>query len=183
MLLHLRASALVAAAALVTTSMSHSQQTAAARAGQEAAQWFAHVQYLASDDLKGRLIGTPGYLKAVEYVQGQYKQLGLKPAGTQGYLQPVPFDSVQVDAAASSLSAEHAGKVIAFKIGSEAILSPHADANTSIDAPAVFAGFGLSIPTRQIDDLSSLDLHGKIAVILAGSPPSLFPAICLPLKQ
>ena len=139
----------------------------------DAAQWFAHIEYLAGDDLKGRLIGTPEYLQAVDYVETQLKKIALKPAGTDGYRQTVPLDNVEVDTTASSLSIERNGQTTTFAIGTEATLSPHADDKTSVNAEAVFSGYGLSIPSHHIDDLTGIDLHGKIAVVLAGSPPSL----------
>jgi hypothetical protein len=158
---------------LFMVGIAPAQQTNEMPLSPEASQWFAHVQFLASDDLKGRLIGTPEFTKAAEYVAGQYKQAGLKPAGKDGYFQPVPFDNVQIDANASSLHAKKDGTTIEFKIGSETVLSPHADADTAVEADAVFAGYGLSIPARHIDDLAGLDVRGKIAVILAGSPAEL----------
>ncbi|HEX8810598.1 MAG TPA: peptidase M28, partial [Terracidiphilus sp.] len=35
--------------------------------------WWAHVQVLADDSMQGRLTGSPGYMKAAEYVVGQFK--------------------------------------------------------------------------------------------------------------
>ena len=54
-----------------------------------AAAWWSHVQFLADDKLEGRKAGTPGYDKAVAYVEEQFKAIGLKPAGSKGYQQPV----------------------------------------------------------------------------------------------
>ena len=67
------------------------------------AKWWAHVQYLASDDLKGRLPGTPGFEAATQYVVEQFKAIGLKPAGGDGYLQPVKLLSLRTDNAKSSV--------------------------------------------------------------------------------
>src|SRR5580704_16098206 len=66
--------------------------------------WWAHVQYLASDELQGRKPGTPGFDSAVAYVQKQFLAIGLKPAGSNGYLQPMPLDQVSVDAEKSSVT-------------------------------------------------------------------------------
>jgi Zn-dependent M28 family amino/carboxypeptidase len=162
--------ALVSMSAIVNC---FAQQPDATTLSPEAANWFAHLQFLAGDDLKGRLIGTPEYTQAAEYVANQFKQAGLKPAGKDGYFQQVPFDNVQIDAGASSLRMTKNKQATTFKISSEAILNPHADADTQADAEAVFAGYGLSIPKRHIDDLASVDLRGKIAVILPGSPAKL----------
>jgi hypothetical protein len=44
----------------------------------------SHIAWLADDKLKGRQAGTEGYLMAVDYVIGQYKNIGLSPAGDNG---------------------------------------------------------------------------------------------------
>lgn len=51
-----------------------------------------HIQYLASDELEGRRAGSAGELKAVNYIIAQYQALGLKPMGTEGYIQSFPID-------------------------------------------------------------------------------------------
>jgi len=43
--------------------------------------WWAHIEFLADDKLDGRNTGSPGFLKAVQYVESQFEKLGLEPAG------------------------------------------------------------------------------------------------------
>lgn len=50
-----------------------------------------HVAVLASDAYEGRAAGFPGNEKAVAYLVAQAKDLGLKPAGTDGYVQEFTF--------------------------------------------------------------------------------------------
>jgi Peptidase family M28 len=136
--------------------------------------WFAHLKALASDDLKGRKTGTEDFIHAAQYVESQFKAIGLKPAGVDGYRQPVGFRNVSVDAEHSTLDLVHAdGKVQALKIGSDVSLSPNVEGAASVDAPAVFAGHGLVIPGLGIDDLKGLDLHGKIVVIFGSAPAAV----------
>jgi hypothetical protein len=53
-------------------------------------QWWAHVQYLADDSMKGRLTGSEEYLKAAAYVVEKFKSDRLRPAGVDGtFYQPV----------------------------------------------------------------------------------------------
>jgi aminopeptidase YwaD len=47
----------------------------------------AHIQYLADDKLEGRRTGTPGEELAMQYIIEQYRQMGLEPKGTNGYIQ------------------------------------------------------------------------------------------------
>jgi Zn-dependent M28 family amino/carboxypeptidase len=136
--------------------------------------WFAHLQILASDDLKGRKTGTEDFIHAVEYVESRFKSIGLKPAGVDGYRQVVGFRSVSVDAEHSTLELVHPdGQAQALKLGSEATLNPSAEGATSVEAPAVFAGHGLVVPSLGINELKDLDLHGKVAVIMGGSPATV----------
>ena len=81
------------------------------------AQWWAHVQYLASDELKGRLPGTPGFESATVYVENQFKAIGLKPGAGTSYRQPVKLDSLRLDADKSSVEIEANGVKTALKPG------------------------------------------------------------------
>ena len=47
-----------------------------------------HIEYLASDKMKGRGTGSRQNLKAARYVARQFKKYHLAPKGTQGYFQP-----------------------------------------------------------------------------------------------
>lgn len=47
-----------------------------------------HIHYLADDKLQGRRAGTPGEEMAMNYISDQFKQIGLRPKGTEGYYQP-----------------------------------------------------------------------------------------------
>src|SRR5580765_217849 len=52
----------------------------------------ARLFLIAHDSMMGRLPGEAGNYKAAEYVAGEFKRLGLEPAGENGsYFQPVPF--------------------------------------------------------------------------------------------
>ena len=73
-------------------------------------RWWSHVEYLASDQLEGRLTGSVGHRKAAEYVAEQFKKGGLIPAGIQGYIQPVPFNSRTIVEKDSSLALIQKGR-------------------------------------------------------------------------
>jgi len=150
--------------------------TVEAAAEERAAEdtWFGHLKVLAGDELKGRKTGTPEYLHAAEYVENQFKTVGLKPAGVEGYRQPIGFHTLQVDADKSALSlVDSSGKTTELKIGTEALLSANKQGTIAIDAPLVFAGHGLVVPAVGVNDLQGRDLKGKIAVIFAGAPPAV----------
>ncbi|MCB0461968.1 MAG: M28 family peptidase [Flavobacteriaceae bacterium] len=49
------------------------------------------VAFLADDKLEGRQTGTEGEKAAAEYLTKRFKELGLQPKGTEGYLQAFNF--------------------------------------------------------------------------------------------
>ena len=146
--------------------------TQAEKAAEDA--WCAHMQALAGDELQGRKTGTDQFLRAADYVASQFKAMGLGPAGVDGYLQPVGFRNVSVDAERSSFAlASPDGQVRSIQIGNDLSLAPNLEGTSSVEASAVFAGRGLVVPVLGIDDLKGLDLHGKIAVIFLDAPPAV----------
>jgi hypothetical protein len=130
----------------------------------EGKAWWAHVQFLADDKLEGRNVGTPGYETAVDYVEGQFRAIGLKPAGTSGFRQPVKYDSRLLVAEQSQLALVRDGKEEPLVVGQDGSLNARGELNGSIEAAMVFIGYGLSIPDAGWDDLANIDLRGKIAV-------------------
>jgi hypothetical protein len=58
-----------------------------------------HIQYLADDKLEGRRTGSKGEELAMQYITDQYRQMGLEPKGTNGYIQEFDInEGRQVDA-------------------------------------------------------------------------------------
>ncbi|HZU25899.1 MAG TPA: M28 family peptidase [Bryobacteraceae bacterium] len=133
-------------------------------------RWWSHVEYLASDQLQGRQTGSEGYRKAAEYVAGQFHELGLEPAGSDGWFQPVRFDVRTLADPGSSLALVENGKQLPLTLGADAILTPVRDAPPDIDAAAAFVGYGLQAKEANIDDLAGSDLRGKIAVYISSAP-------------
>jgi hypothetical protein len=141
-------------------------------------EWWAHVKVLADDSMRGRLTGTEDYLRAAEYVVSQFKNDGLKPAGMNGYYQPVKFDVTRVLADQSSLKLITDGREEPLVLGQDAILSARGVQPKMISAPLVFIGYGLHLPEAKYDDFDSPEvplasLKGKIAVIVNGGPAEL----------
>jgi Zn-dependent M28 family amino/carboxypeptidase len=137
----------------------------------------AHVRFLASDLLEGRGPGTRGDTLAETYIAAQLEGLGLKPAGTQGFLQP--FDIVGVTGHAEAIQFTHGRESLVLRNADEVIAvagdqSPH----TALDrAELVFVGYGIRAPEYSWDDFKGQDLHGKVLLILNSDPeddPNLF---------
>ncbi|HEY6265473.1 MAG TPA: M28 family metallopeptidase [Candidatus Acidoferrum sp.] len=136
-------------------------------------RWWAHVQYLADDKLEGRDTGSAGYEMAAAYVTKEFKSAGLQPAGTDGYAHPVRFQVAQTDESESSIALTLETKTQQLKLGEDAFFNPHADGDATITAPAVFAGYGVSVPELKYDDFAGLDTRGKFVIYITGGPASM----------
>src|ERR1700730_383508 len=136
-------------------------------------RWWTHVQYLADDKLEGRNTGSPGYKLAAQYVASQFKDAGLEPNGNTGYFKHVAFDVRQIDEAQSSCDIERNGQRTRVELGPDATMGVRGEPGDSIDASAVFVGYGFAVPELGYDELAGLDLHGRISVLLAGGPSSI----------
>jgi Zn-dependent M28 family amino/carboxypeptidase len=132
--------------------------------------WWNYVKVLAADDMEGRETGSEGLRKASAYVVDQLKKNGLEPAGTKGYYQPVKFISRQIDESGCSLALVRDGKAESLVLGDDAMFSTRYDLAPKVDAPLVFAGYGLRVPEAHYDDFAGLDVKGKVIVYISGSP-------------
>jgi Zn-dependent M28 family amino/carboxypeptidase len=142
--------------------------------------WWAQVKTLADDGMQGRLTGSEGYLRAAKYVVSQFDTMGLKPAGVNGYYQPVKFDVTRVIADKSSVAFIIDGREEPLVLGHDAILGSRGTQPKSIVAPLVFIGYGLHLPEAHYDDFDSRpheSLKGKIVVFINGGPGNLSGAL------
>lgn len=140
----------------------------------EEAAMRGHVGFLASDEMKGREAGTPEYDIAARYVAAQFETMGLKPAGAMdSFIQPVPLVTFRAaDKGSISLINGSTETLLEFGVDYLPGTTPLAS-ELKLDAPLVFAGFGVVAPNFKRDDYAGIDVKGKIVVMLAGAPSSL----------
>ncbi len=143
------------------------------QAGFDGKSWWEDVKVLADDKLEGRETGSPGLHHAEEYVVDQLKSWGVKPAGSEGYYQPVKFVVREISEKDSSLALVREGKDEPLTLGEEAFFNTRIKLAPEMEAALVFVGYGLNIPEKSYNDLEGLDLKGKIAVMVSGSPASI----------
>jgi len=131
------------------------------------------VRILADDAMEGRRAGSPGHHRAAEYVADQFRRAGLQPAGDGGFLQPIKLESREILEAQSSLTLRRGDRSRPMKLGDDAIFSLRGHYAAQVDAPLVFAGYGLKLPQYGVDDLAGLDINGKIVVAFNSAPASV----------
>ncbi len=133
----------------------------------------ADVQYLASDRLEGRGIGTRGEELATDYIAKAFAKAGLKPVGERGtFFQTVPLLGVTTDPKAT-LTAAKGDQTVAFACGEEFVgQSQTQQLVEDFDAEAVFLGHGIVAPEFGWDDYRGVDVKGKVVVVFTNEPSS-----------
>ncbi len=133
----------------------------------------AHIDFLASDALEGRGSGTRGGDIAARYIAAQYMRLGLEPAGDDGtYFFEVPVITFTPEPTLALGASE-----LAYP--TDFVLGPMRwDSLVTVDAPLVFAGYGIVAPEYGWNDYANVDVKGKIVAVMVNDPglrdPSTF---------
>lgn len=133
----------------------------------------ADMRLLSDSLLEGRRTGTRGHEIAAKYVASRFEALGLEPAGDNGtYFQSVPLRASRVDRAATTMSWTRNGQETPLAFGKDFIVGADPSRpETSVDAPVVFVGFGITAPELHYDSYQGVDAKGKIVALVYGAPP------------
>ncbi|MBI5799575.1 MAG: M20/M25/M40 family metallo-hydrolase [Verrucomicrobia bacterium] len=134
------------------------------------------VNYLASDSLAGRLTGSPGALKAAEFIADYFRAVGLQPLpASTNFFQPFEFSSgVRVLTNQNTASLATATNAPRQPLALDKDFRPLAfTANGSVEGEVVFAGYGLSVPGKLgegYDSYAGLDVSNKVVLVLRYVP-------------
>jgi len=130
----------------------------------------SYIEYLASDQLQGRQTLTSSYQKAADYVAARFKEWGLRPCGDEGtsYFQKVPITRTgAMNLGVPTLSVD--GRAFYFD-DADFTVNALSTAKTTVKAEIVFAGYGISLPGRGLDEYAGLNVQGKVVLAFKGSP-------------
>jgi Zn-dependent M28 family amino/carboxypeptidase len=149
-------------------------EAAAALRGIDPERIRAHVKFLSDDLLEGRGPGTRGGELAAKYIEAQFAELGLKPAGDNGgYLQNVDFVGVKTLPATTAALEPRSGEPVKLKLVEDFVANNQTQTDSvDIDAPVVFVGYGIDAPEYHWDDFKGVDVKGKVVLVIVNEPPS-----------
>ena len=132
----------------------------------DAGSWLEHVTTLSSDDFEGRAPGTRGEQLTIDYLQQQFRKLGLEPGNPDGtYLQQVPTVGISSHPTMSYVAKDGPGTQLIF--GDDYVAwSARAERQIDVtDSELVFVGYGVQAPEYRWDDYKGADLKGKTLVL------------------
>ena len=130
--------------------------------------YLAHVKYLSSPELKGRMTGSPELEKAAAYIAHQFHSAGLKPIDGS-YLQ-----EFEVTAHTALGPGNKLILVISQRLKELSESRDFAPLNLSTNGetqgPIVFAGYGITAAEYHYDDYQKIDARGKVVLLMRHEP-------------
>ena len=162
---------------LATTTLATGLVASSTRGGgtqtdaQEGERIRAHVEFLADDLLEGREAGTRGFDVASRYAASILQVNGLEPAGDDGtYFEAVPLVESTLTQGSVTLTRDGSPSTTLENPADVAIMPNHVEDQVHLEAPVVFAGFGVTAPALDYDDYAGLDVGGKVVLTLSNGP-------------
>ena len=130
-----------------------------------------HIAMLASDSFTGRKPFTEGETKTIDYLQKQFKSVGLEPGNGDSYLQAVPMVNILATAAPEMQISSAKGNFNLKAFDDYVVWSDKPDSSETLDkADLVFAGYGVVAPEYNWNDYAGLDVKGKVVVVMVNDP-------------
>ncbi|MCF8233465.1 MAG: M20/M25/M40 family metallo-hydrolase [Bacteroidales bacterium] len=125
-----------------------------------------HVEFLASDELKGRKAGSEEGLKAARFIREKFEEAGLQLLADEGFqyfdlvVDVIPGNDNFMIIGDSTYNYKEDYSVYAFS------------KNAELEAPVVFAGYGMQIDKDDFkwNDYEGVDAEGKWVMVLKGDP-------------
>ena len=124
-----------------------------------AADFAEHVKVLASDEFEGRAPGSAGEEKTVQYLEAQFKRMGLKPGNGDSYFQTVPMVETTADES-TTLTIDTKGKPHTLKFGTDMVVGTRTgQQEVKVDgSQLVFVGYGVNAPEQNWNDYAGVDV-------------------------
>jgi hypothetical protein len=122
------------------------------------------VKFLASAEFEG----SEGYNKAANFVTERFAQLGLIPAGEEGFFQYLKVEYNKIDTPAV-FNLKMNNKSYPYVLGKDFVLRGFTGAG-SLNLPVAFCGYGISRPDLGYDDYENVDVKDKIVMVFKQNP-------------
>lgn len=131
------------------------------------------IRYLASDRFEGRDTPMRGLDRAAEYIASELASYGLEPISDSETPYYYPWGTRALIADPScSLTTHTPGNEQAretYALG-EDYVPCWVSGELEVQAPVVFAGYGITARDERYDDYGGRTIHGKIALVMSHEP-------------
>ena len=131
------------------------------------------ISTLASDEFGGRAPMSEGERLTLDYLETQFKEMGLEPMFGDSYRQPVPLVAIEASGDLTLGVANPQGEtVLSYANGPEsAVWTTRVVDETGLEGSEfVWAGYGIIAPEYDWNDYEGLDVTGKTVIVLVNDP-------------
>lgn len=138
----------------------------------EAATIGEHIEALASDEFMGRMPFTKGETLTVNYLEEEFKALGVEPGNGDSYFQEVPLIEItSIPSPTMEINTDDGESIILNHFEDFVALTEKPVDRASLEnSELVFAGYGIVAPEYDWNDYEGIDWEGKTAVVLVNDP-------------
>ena len=129
------------------------------------------VEFLASDEMKGRLTGTPEARKAAEYIAREFQNAGLQtPPEMSSFYQQFEFTSGIKLGSTNTLEMKTDTDKKSYVLNTHFTPVGFSDDAKLIGVSVVFAGYGIRAPDLKYDNYEGIDVKGKAVLCYRFGP-------------
>jgi len=126
------------------------------------------VKILTSTEFDGRLPGSEGYDMAAAFVAERFQQIGLIPAGDEGYFQylNVEYNKIDTPVVFNVITTQNS---VSYELGKDFVFRGFTGSG-NFTLPVAFCGYGISRPDVGYDDYENMDVKDKIVLVFKQNP-------------
>ena len=131
------------------------------------------ISTLSSDEFGGRAPMSEGERLTLDFLESQFREMGLEPMFGDSYRQPVPLVAIEATSDLTlGVSNPDGETVLSFTNGPEsAVWTTRVVEETGLEnSELVWAGYGIVAPEYDWDDYAGLDVKGKTVIVLVNDP-------------
>lgn len=138
----------------------------------DAEEFAQHVKTLASDEFMGRMPGTEGETKTINYLKDEFEKLGLQPGNGDSFFQEVSLVEINSTPEGPMVVRNDKGESVSFDYLEDYVaLTRRVEESTQLEnSELVFAGYGVVAPEYNWNDYEGLDVEGKTVIVMVNDP-------------
>jgi hypothetical protein len=127
------------------------------------------VEYLASEELEGRLGGSQGYYKAAIFMANEFSKLGLEPINEKSYFQKFNVEYNKILPPCSLNLIENEQVIKEYNLGDDYVFRGFTGSG-NLTGNVVFVGYGIASDEIGYDDYEGIDVNDKIVIAFKYNP-------------
>ncbi len=127
------------------------------------------IRFLASDELEGRGVGTPGIDKAAEFIRGEFQRIGIVANGKGPFQQFTMISGSELGTPNTLEFLGPEGVTVALKEQQD-FQTCSFGGSGAFAAELVFCGYGIDSSANKFREFEEVDLKGKVAIIMRRVP-------------